>query len=85
MTEEDLVEFTKQAMRKEGIVGHQIEITTGDEGFVNFPRRKILLGRETSKRVALHELAHILAGEGCYHYSSVFERTYNQLLERHQP
>jgi hypothetical protein len=76
-----LEEFAKSVMSKRGITGFVVESTYGDEGFCDSKNKKILLGENTSKKVVLHEMAHILAGETAYHYSEPFESAYAQLCD----
>jgi len=79
----DLADFTRDVLKKRNINGFQIVVVSGNEGFVNFPKRTILLGEGATKKIALHEIAHIVAGPEHYHYSAAFENAYRILCQEY--
>ena len=71
--------FARFVMNKRDIIGFRVQMTDGNEGFCDFGNKKILLGKNASNRVVLHEIAHIIAGSDGYHYSAEFEKAWLDL------
>lgn len=75
-------DFFKEVIKKEKIKGWKLRKTEGKEGLVLFKSKEVLLGKDCSLDIVLHEIAHILT-PGKHHYTVEFNEQFERLKNKY--